>query len=71
MESDPLNLVGIITPGARVPALTGNRVLYRDGIPIAVQVGGETTFLEAVDPQAEWDARTALLRQPRRPAHTA
>jgi ATP-dependent Lhr-like helicase len=61
--ADPLNLVGIITPGARVPALTGNRVLYRDGIPIAVQVGGEAVFLEPVDAQAEWDTRTALLRR--------
>ncbi len=34
--ADPLNLVGMLTPGARVPALTGNRILYRDGIPIAV-----------------------------------
>ena len=30
---DPLNLVGIITPGARVPAVLGNDVLYRDGVP--------------------------------------
>ena len=60
--ADPLNLVGIITPGTRVPALAANRVLYRDGIPVAVQVGGETVFLEPVDPQAEWSARNALLR---------
>jgi ATP-dependent Lhr-like helicase len=32
--SDPLNLVGIITPGARVPAVLGNEVLYRDGVPV-------------------------------------
>ncbi|HSN90261.1 MAG TPA: DEAD/DEAH box helicase, partial [Anaeromyxobacteraceae bacterium] len=31
--ADPLNLVGILTPGARVPALLGNRVAYRDGVP--------------------------------------
>ena len=30
---DPLNLVGILTPGPRVPALRGNRVTYRDGLP--------------------------------------
>jgi len=30
---DPLNLVGIITPGARVPAALTNTVLYRDGVP--------------------------------------
>ena len=34
--ADPLNLVGILTPGARLPSLAGNRVLYRDGVPIAV-----------------------------------
>ena len=34
--ADPLNLVGVLTPGARLPALTGNRLLYRDGVPIAL-----------------------------------
>ena len=31
---DPLNLVGILTPGARSPAVLGNEVFYRDGVPI-------------------------------------
>ena len=31
---DPLNLTGIITPGPRVPAMRGNAVTYRDGLPI-------------------------------------
>jgi ATP-dependent helicase Lhr and Lhr-like helicase len=31
---DPLNLVGIITPGPRVPAVPGHHVDYRDGVPI-------------------------------------
>ena len=30
---DPLNLVGILTPGARVPAFAQNHVLYIDGVP--------------------------------------
>ena len=30
---DPLNLAGILTPGARVPAFAQNRVDYLDGIP--------------------------------------
>jgi len=38
--ADPLNLVGILTAGDLVPALATNRVLYRDGIPVAVQEGG-------------------------------
>ncbi|MGK4005754.1 DEAD/DEAH box helicase [Sorangium sp. So ce1036] len=32
---DPLNLVGIVTPGPRVPAVLGNVVIYRDGVPLA------------------------------------
>ena len=33
--SDPLNLVGALTPGQRVPAVPGNAVLYRDGVPLS------------------------------------
>lgn len=29
---DPLNLCGIVLPGARVPAVRTNRVTYRDGL---------------------------------------
>ncbi|MCK6431263.1 MAG: ATP-dependent DNA helicase, partial [Burkholderiaceae bacterium] len=61
--ADPLNLVGILTPGARLPALTGNRVLYRDGVPIALLVAGETRFLEELAPETQWTARNALLRR--------
>ena len=32
-----------------MPALTGNRVLYRDGAAIAALVGGEVQWLEALD----------------------
>ncbi|HEY9016270.1 MAG TPA: hypothetical protein VIM84_14550, partial [Gemmatimonadales bacterium] len=32
--ADPLNLTGILTTGERIPALTSNRILYRDGVPI-------------------------------------
>ncbi len=39
--ADPLNLVGILTPDARVPALAGNRVLLREGIAIAAIEGGK------------------------------
>ena len=64
--ADPLNLVGIITPGARLPALTGNRVLYRDGLPVATLAAGEVQFLETLDPATEWEARNALLRRIRK-----
>jgi ATP-dependent helicase Lhr and Lhr-like helicase len=32
--ADPLNLVGILVPGDRVPAISGNSVAYRDGVPV-------------------------------------
>jgi ATP-dependent Lhr-like helicase len=31
--ADPLNLAGILTSGARVPAQTGTRLVLRDGVP--------------------------------------
>jgi len=32
--ADPLNLVGILVPGERVPAISGRTVSYRDGIAV-------------------------------------
>jgi ATP-dependent Lhr-like helicase len=61
--ADPLNLLGIITPGARLPSLAGNRLLYRDGLPIATYAGGEVRFLESLAPKEEWEARNAVLRR--------
>jgi ATP-dependent Lhr-like helicase len=60
--ADPLNLVGILTPGPRLAAVTGNRLLYRDGLPIALLAGGEVQFLEKLSAADEWAARKALLR---------
>jgi ATP-dependent Lhr-like helicase len=61
--SDPLNLVGIITPGARLPALAGNRLLYRDGVPVALLAGGEVEFLAEFAPAEQWEVRNRLLRR--------
>ena len=61
--SDPLNLVGIITPGGRLPALSGNRVLYRDGVPLALLAGGEVEFLADLSAAEQWEARNKLLRR--------
>ncbi len=67
--ADPLNLTGIVTAGPRVPALAGNRVLFRDGIPVAVHAGGQSEFLVPMEPGAEWAARQALLRKRLLPWH--
>src|SRR5262249_52616785 len=34
---DPLNLVGIVTPGPRIPAVRGNAVVYQDGAAVGVR----------------------------------
>ena len=60
--ADPLNLVGILTPGPKLPPLAGNRVLYRDGLPIATFAGGETHFHAGLDPGTEWEAQKTMAR---------
>jgi ATP-dependent Lhr-like helicase len=39
--ADPLNLLGILTSEPRIPAITANRILLRDGLPIAALNAGE------------------------------
>lgn len=60
--ADPLNLVGILTPEARVPAISGNRVLFRDGLPIAALEGGEVRRLAATE-LTEETLRTLFWRR--------
>jgi ATP-dependent Lhr-like helicase len=62
--ADPLNLLGIVTPGARLPSLTGNRVLYLDGLPVATYAAGTIAFLQPLDAKERWGAQNALLRRP-------
>jgi len=60
--ADPLNLVGFVVVGNKVPNQAGARVLYRDGAPIATLVGGQFSALEPMDEAAAWAARSRLLR---------
>ena len=60
----PLNLVGSLLAGTTVPAVTGSRVVYRDGVPVAKLVAGEVTLLETMDAPSEQVARSKLLRGP-------
>ena len=61
--ADPLNLVGIITPGNRVASHTSNRVLYQDGVPVATLESGETHFLTDLSRAMEWTVKAALMRK--------
>ncbi|MCZ6559054.1 MAG: hypothetical protein O7A69_14970, partial [SAR324 cluster bacterium] len=61
--ADPLNLLGIVTPGGRLPAIATNSLLLRDGLPIALREAGRPRFLVDLDPNEQWEAENALLRR--------
>jgi len=61
--ADPLNLIGILTPGARLASLSGNRLLYRDGLPIATYAADEVHYLVDLPAKEHWEVQTALLRR--------
>jgi ATP-dependent Lhr-like helicase len=63
--ADPLNLAGILMPGPRLPALTGNRVLYRDGVPLAYLKGKTVSFEARIDDREHWQLRNVLIKQQR------
>jgi ATP-dependent Lhr-like helicase len=66
--ADPVNLVGTVVPGPRVPAVTGNRILYRDGVAVATLVGGITQWIVELDLSQQREAESALIkRQPGSP----
>jgi ATP-dependent helicase Lhr and Lhr-like helicase len=46
---DPLNLAGILTPGPRIPAVIGNRIVYCDGVPAAAFENGQVRILSPGD----------------------
>jgi len=61
--TDPLNLVGTVLPGDKVPAVVGNRVLYRDGVAVAKLVAGEFIYLTNEDGAMREQMRTLLVRR--------
>ena len=63
--ADPLNLVGIILPGEKIVASPNNRIVFRDGVQIAVQAGEEIQPIG--EEELDIESRT-ILRRKRRPA---
>ena len=61
---DPLNLLGTLLPGNKVPAVAGNRLLYRDGVPVANLIAGKIQLLQQADTFTAGEWQTALIRQP-------
>ncbi|HTR05122.1 MAG TPA: DEAD/DEAH box helicase [Paraburkholderia sp.] len=60
--ADPLNLVGTLLPGEKVPALAGNRIAFRDGVPVATLIAGRFGFLGDFDESTRADLRQRLAK---------
>ncbi|MBK7191535.1 MAG: DEAD/DEAH box helicase [Myxococcales bacterium] len=64
--TDPLNLVGIVTPGPRVPAVIGNAVLWCDGVPLASLEAGAVVVRMTLPAGARVDDDLTYHEAPRR-----
>ena len=60
---DPLNVVGILTPGDRVPATLGNKAVFKDGVPVASLENGKLVDRTGAD-KSDLAQAYALLRHP-------
>ena len=60
---DPLNLVGTVLSGNRLPAVIGTRVLYEDGVAVAALVANKPQWLVEADSAQQQRWRNALLRR--------
>ena len=61
---DPLNLVGTLLPGVKVPRLPGARVAWRDGVPVGNLVAGAVELPDDLAPADAREVRRVLLREP-------
>jgi ATP-dependent Lhr-like helicase len=61
---DPLNLVGTVLSGDKLPAVIGTRVLYEDGVAVAALVANKPQWLVESDTRQQQLWRNALLRRP-------
>jgi len=65
--ADPLNLTGVVTAGERVRAIAGHRIVYRNGVPLAVLEGEYLRPLAEIAPNLAAEVATALVGRPMPP----
>ena len=58
--ADPLNLTGIVTAGERIRTAGRNRIVYRNGVPLAVAEGDFVRELAPIEPGIAADVSRAL-----------
>ena len=58
--TDPLNVVGILTPGGKVPAVLGNKIAFKDGVPLCTLENGVVSDRSGGDDDALIRARSLL-----------
>jgi ATP-dependent Lhr-like helicase len=61
--TDPLNLLGTLLPEKRVPHLSGNRILFEDGVPVAVLEKETARCLQPAKEDRLWDYQQVLQRR--------
>jgi ATP-dependent helicase Lhr and Lhr-like helicase len=60
--SDPLNLLGTILPGKKLAKLNTNRIVFQDGLPLAVLEGKKIQHLKEPETGKAWQVQEALVR---------
>ena len=60
---DPLNLCGVILPGERIPALANNRLVFKNGNLIAVQLKDKIEYIKELDENESWQVKNLLIRK--------
>ena len=60
--TDPLNLVGILTPGPRIPSVSGHALVYRNGVPLAAPIAADARGVTRLTPIRDSSApRTSYI----------
>lgn len=61
--ADPVNLLSIVLPDTRLPRMGKNRILYRDGLPLAVLDSNKVRFLGEVNAEEQWQLQQVLMHR--------
>ncbi|MEP7346119.1 MAG: ATP-dependent DNA helicase, partial [Gemmatimonadaceae bacterium] len=66
--ADPLNLLGIVLPGSRVASHAANRIVFEDGVPVALRESGEIRMLFEQAPERAAEIERAMTKKSARGA---